>query len=207
MSKPVNKPVIAVDIDDVLASNAEAFIKFSNDRWNTNLTADDYTEHWAEMWGIDYEELQRRGDVIFQEKVFLKHRFFDEAKAVLQKLTQNYIVVIASSRNKRIQKETIDWIKKEYGDIFSGFHFADIWHRQDLHIDHRLKMTKTKILAEIGANYLIDDQPKHCIAAAEAGITALLFGDYKWNKDIELKTNMVRVKNWQEVMEYFDGRS
>jgi uncharacterized HAD superfamily protein len=68
-------------------------------------------------------------------------------------------------------------------------------------------MTKTKILAEIGANYLIDDQPKHCIAAAEAGITALLFGDYKWNKDIELKTNMVRVKNWQEVTEYFDGRS
>ena len=64
-------------------------------------------------------------------------------------------------------------------------------------------MTKAEICAEIGADYLVDDQPKHCLAAAKAGIKTILFGDYKWNRDTKLMPNMVRAKNWQEVLEYF----
>lgn len=206
MPKPGSKPVIAVDIDDVLAANVESFVEFSNKRWGTNLTTDDYTEHWAEMWNIDHAEADRRGDVIFREGLFLKHRFFDEAKPVLRHLSENYTLVIASARNARIQKETIAWIKKEYGQIFSAFHFADIWHKRTVSIDERNKMTKTAVLTAIGADYLVDDQPKHCIAAAEAGITAVLFGDYGWNRDTKLVPGVVRAKNWHDVQEYFDGR-
>jgi 5'(3')-deoxyribonucleotidase len=204
MPKPASKKTIAVDIDDVLAANAEGFTKFSNERWGTHLTPDDYTEHWVELWGIDQDEHDIRRDTIFEEKLFLSYAFFDEAKPVLKELAKNYELVIASSRGQRVQKDTVDWINKEYGDIFSGFHFADMWNMRQLHINERLKLTKTEILAKIGADYLIDDQPKHCIAAAEAGITAILFGDYGWNRDTELKSNMVRAKNWQEVLEYFD---
>ena len=35
---------IAIDIDDVLADNAEKFTAFSNQRFNTRLTTDDYDE-------------------------------------------------------------------------------------------------------------------------------------------------------------------
>ena len=70
----------------------------------------------------------------------------------------------------------------------------------------RLKATKADIVKQIGADYLIDDQPKHCFAAAEAGITSLLFGDYRWNRNVKLPEGVVKVRTWHEVLEYFDGR-
>lgn len=197
---------IAVDIDDVLAANAEDFAKFSNERWGTNLKPDDYTEHWAELWKVDFDEVERRREVILKEKVFTKHRIFDEAKPSLVKLASNYKLVIVSSRGRRVQKDTIDWINKEFGNIFSEIHFAKIWDK-NIHVLESLKLTKAEICQEIGADYLIDDQPKHCIAAAQAGIISLLFGDYKWTRGVKPIDNMVKVKNWQEVLEFFNAKS
>jgi 5'(3')-deoxyribonucleotidase len=202
--KPGSKKIIAVDVDDVLAANAEGFAEFSNSRWGTQLTPDDYTEHWAEIWGISQEETEERRQEIIRAKVFTKHRFFDEAKPVLRKLSRHFDLVVVSSRGQLVQKDTVDWLKEEYGEIFSALHFADMWDRYDLKLEERLKGTKTDILVKIGAAYLIDDQPKHCLAAAEAGITAVLYGDYKWNRDTKLLRNMVRAKNWKEVLEYFE---
>ena len=51
---------IAVDVDDVLAENAAGIVAFSNQRWGTNLTVDDYDEHWAKMWQVDNAEVERR---------------------------------------------------------------------------------------------------------------------------------------------------
>ena len=51
---------IAVDVDDVLAENAAGIVAFSNQRWGTNLTVDDYDEHWAKMWQVDNAEVKRR---------------------------------------------------------------------------------------------------------------------------------------------------
>jgi uncharacterized HAD superfamily protein len=204
MSKTESKLTIAVDIDDVLAANATGFAEYSNRKWGTNLTPDDYTEHWAELWKVDFEEVERRRQQIVRDRLFTKHRFFSEAKPVLEALSQDFNLIIISSRGKSIQADTIEWLKKEYGDIFSGIHFAGIWD-QDLHVLERLKLTKAEICRQLGADYLIDDQPKHCLAAAEAGITALLFGDYAWARDVPEQTNLIKVKTWPEVLAYFQN--
>lgn len=204
MPKIGPKPTIAVDIDDVLAANAAGFAEYSNRKWGTNLTPDDYTEHWAELWKVDFEEVERRRQQIVHDKLFTKHRFFSEAKPVLKVLSEDFKLIIISSRGKMVQADTIEWLKKEYGDIFSGIHFADIWDK-DLHVLERLKLTKAEICRQLGADYLIDDQPKHCLAAAKAGVTALLFGDYTWTRDVSEQANLVKVKNWPEVLAYFQN--
>ncbi|HLA48993.1 MAG TPA: hypothetical protein VJY84_00415, partial [Candidatus Saccharimonadales bacterium] len=66
---------------------------------------------------------------------------------------------------------------------------------------------KAEVCREIGADYLVDDQPKHCLAAADAGITALLFGDYKWTRVNNLPKNVIKVRNWPAVLEYFNAKS
>ncbi len=201
------KKTIAVDIDDVLAANAESFAAFSNKRWGTNLKPDDYSEHWAEMWNIDIKHAQRRREVIIKEKLFTSYRFFDEAKIILKRLKERYKLVIVSSRSLEIQKETLDWLETEFKGIFSEIHFAKIWDDPNLNVLKKLELTKTEICREIGADYLVDDQPKHCIAAANAGIEALLFGEYGWNKDSSLPNGVTRVKNWLEVEKFFDGKT
>lgn len=53
-----DKRTIGIDVDDVLSQSAVGFVAYSNQRWLTNLTPDDYDEHWAEMWKIELAEAE-----------------------------------------------------------------------------------------------------------------------------------------------------
>ena len=205
MPKTASKKTIAVDIDDVLALNAQAFVEFSNKRWGTNLKPEDYTEHWAELWGIDsndHEEVEKRA-LEFLNAGTSKYEHLPEAKEILGRLAERYTLVILTSRRVSLAKDTSDWIDKYFPGIFSDVHFAGIW---DKVVDDRIHMSKGQVAKEIGADYLIDDQLKHCLAAAEAGVEVIVFGDYKWNQMDRLPRGVSRAKNWQEVLEYFEGR-
>jgi 5'(3')-deoxyribonucleotidase len=202
----MKKPTIAVDIDDVLAANAEGFVKFSNERWGTHLTVDDFTENWAEMWQVEHDEWIARRHQVIDSRVHLTYRSFDEALPVLKRLAKKYKLVIVSSRSKQISKDTTEWIERYFGDVFSEIHYAKIWDDMDQPIDEKIKLTKKDVLQQVGADYLIDDQIKHCVAAAEAGIKALLFGDYAWNKLTNLPDGVTRVKDWAGVEEYFRAK-
>jgi len=205
MPSNANKPVIAVDIDEVLSYFAESFVAFSNKKWGTKLKPDDFDEHWAEIWKVDYAEENRRAHIIRETMEFNKFRPREGADVVLKHLKKRYILVVVSSRHSGLYKETTEWLEKHFDGLFKEIRFAGIWDDLEMSTLHKLKLTKAEVLKEIGADYLIDDHPKHCFAAAEAGITALLFGDYRWNRDVKLKPNMVRAKTWQDVQEYFDS--
>jgi predicted methyltransferase len=57
----MKKPIIAVDIDDVLVDHYEAVLAFHNARYGTTYTLQDYvTDHWSMVWGTDHAETERR---------------------------------------------------------------------------------------------------------------------------------------------------
>lgn len=195
---------IAVDIDDVLAANAASFVAFSNERWGTNLTVDDYDEHWSRMWDVSLAETERRSSEFHDSGVIGRYEHFDAAMPVLDILSQQYNLVIITARRKSVADETKRWIADKFPAIFSEVHFAGIWdnHTHQSHIQ-----TKAELCVALGADYLIDDQLKHCIGAAEKGIQALLFGDYSWNQAEQLPAAIVRCHDWGAVKEYFETRN
>lgn len=203
------RETIAVDIDDVLSAFARGFTDFSNKKWGTNLEPDDYNEHWAVVWGIDEQEAKKRGDVIHKNasEIISGLSHDPNARRVLVELAKKYNLVIVTSRRRAIQKDTLEWLNNHFKGIFLEIHFAGIWDDLEKPLEERIKATKADVIKQIGANYLVDDQPKHCFAATEAGITSVLFGDYRWNRDVKLRKNMFRAKTWQEVLEFFHGRS
>jgi 5'(3')-deoxyribonucleotidase len=203
MPTRVDKPIVAVDIDEVLAAQAESFVEFSNKRWNTNLKVEDYHEHWAELWQIDEAENERRSREVVAPGNFEKLRLIAGAKEALQKLAKDYKLIVVTSRRIVIEAETREWLDKNFPGLFYKVEFAGIWDRM---AEDRMKMTKTEHLRRLKVDYFIDDQPRHCLPAAEAGITSLLFGDYKWNRGLKLPKNVVWVKNWQEVLDYFSEK-
>ena len=176
----MRRKTIAVDIDDVLAVNAQAFLAYSNEKWGTRLTIDDFSENWATMWGVDHPAVIVRSEKIIEDKLFSSFEHFDDALPVLRKLTKKYNLVIATSRRTLLVKDTLEWINQYFPDIFSEIYYAGIWD-DDTKRQHAHLKTKGDLVKQIGANYLIDDQPKHCIAAARAGVKTVLFGDYPWN--------------------------
>lgn len=198
----MSKPVIAVDVDDVLAANAAGFLAFSNERWGTQLTIDDYSEHWTDMWQVDHDEAERRS-AIFHASGAVRHFAHDlSAEKVLRKLAQSYTLVVITSRRLSIEKDTLAWLDEHFKGVFDKIHFAGIWDTEDTR--EARKQTKRDLCEKLGVQYLIDDHPKHCFAVADAGMTGLLFGAYKWNEHTgELPKNVVRVQDWQAVAEYF----
>lgn len=202
----MKRQTIAIDVDDVLASFADDFVAFTNDKWGTHLTIEDYAEHWGDMWQVEFEEEKRRIGDIFKSDLFKNVKPFADAKDVLSKLSKRYKLVVLTSREKNLKTDTIDWINHNYKDIFDEIHFSGLWDDYRSHGNAPLKLTKTDRAREIGADYLIDDLSKHCLDAASAGIESLLFGDYHWNQVKKLPKGVTRVHNWHEVLEFFNAK-
>lgn len=197
----MGKKTIAVDIDDVLTASTQAWVDFSNAKWGTNLTAEDYDEDWAKMWGIDHEAMKKRAHVIYNSGTVKRVRRYEDAMPVLKWLAQRYRLVITTSRVRHVQADTIEWLDEHYSGIFDEVHFAGFFDdlKKGAH-----KHTKADLLKEINADYLIDDHPKHCFAAAEVGIKSLLFSEYVWSRNLgKLPKGVTRAYDWQEVLEYF----
>jgi 5'(3')-deoxyribonucleotidase len=202
------KKVIAVDIDDVLSVTAEGFVAHSNKLWDQNLKPDDYTDEWAAMWGVSLEEAIRRSEELFKDASFVgEYARFDHAVPVLKELSKTYKLIVLTSRRSSLKDITNKWLTKHFPDIFEEVIFAGIWDG-DEHVLKQFNTTKAEMCLAAGADYLIDDQLKHCVGAAEVGVASLLFGTYKWNKtDTALPSKVVRVDNWHDVKEYFDAQS
>lgn len=199
----MTKKTIAVDIDDVLADNAAGFVAFSNSKWGTSLTVNDYDEHWAKLWQVDHRETTKRVDLFHKSGVVKKYQKNTEALDVLLNLRKSFRLVIVTSRRLTLKEDTYEWIGLHFPDIFEEIHFAGIW---DVIDDRSVHATKADIALEIGADYLIDDQIKHCAAAAAAGIDSILFGNYSWNRVDRLPKGVYRAAGWQQVEDYFNDR-
>lgn len=205
----VTKPIIAIDIDDVLASSAKAFVDFSNERWGTTLTVDDYDEDWARMWKLDrnneahLEIVRSRGAEASAQTIPLMDHAADSYD-VLKGLSESFTLIIVTSRRTDWKADTLVWIKERYADIFKDdtIYFTGFYDE--------LKTTsweksKGDILRDLKVSYLIDDQAKHCNGAAQHGIKALQFGGVGIQAAEPIDESVVRVKNWNEVAEFFNA--
>ena len=109
-------------------------------------------------------------------------------------------MVIVTSRRKFAEELTLNWLKQHFDYPFEQIVFADFWDdfqkSKDGHLRH-----KGELFTQVGADFVIDDQLKHCVAAAEQGVQAILFGDYPWNETDELPNGVIRYKDWAEVVE------
>ncbi len=198
-----NKPIIAIDIDDVLASSAAGFVEWSNSKYGTRLRPEDYQEHWAEMWKIDLDETFTRANEFHDENIPRAYSRVDGALEVLKELKNRFTLILITSRRVSLKQATTEWIDLHYPNIFDDCVFAGFFDADKPDLNH-LKLTKATLAKSLKADYLIDDQIKHIEAAAEIGIRGLLFGEYSWNKRDNLPINVKRVKDWEEVLEYFE---
>lgn len=192
---------IAVDIDDVLALSIGDFLNFSNKQWGTELKITDYDENLPKMWQISLAETSQRIDELFASGLQVEYKPVPGSGEVLKGLSKKYKLVAATSRPKQIRQDTTDWIDVHFKDVFTEVSFAGMW---DEVTSKTATATKQQLCRQIGADYLIDDQPKHCLALVGADIQPILFGDYPWNQLGNLPKSIEVAKDWRAVEEYFE---
>jgi len=165
---------------------------------------DDYDEHWGQVWQTVHEETERRAIELHESGAFGVYKHNPEAEEVLRWLGKRYELMVVTSRRTMLMQETESWLNQHFAGVFTVVHYAGMWDKPD---EHSHKMTQAELCQRIGASYLIDDQLKHCLAAAEVGITAVLYGDYAWNRMDSLPKGVTRCRTWLEVKSQFERAS
>jgi len=203
----MSQQTIAVDIDDVIADTTEALRLEANKISGVDLKKEHYQIEGA--YGSYYEAIWATNNVDhlvsfdkLQTDMALSQTHIDlieGAKEALAQLSRKYRIVLVTSREINWIQATDKWVKDNLNDLIDRVVFV---HHKDN--DGR---TKGDLCEELGAKWLIDDNPDHCESAIARGVNVLLFGDYGWNKHANfLDDKNQRVKNWQQVLGYFSGR-
>eukprot|EP00055_Hartaetosiga_balthica_P001804 m.1938 g.1938 ORF g.1938 m.1938 type:complete len:211 (-) comp1670_c0_seq1:68-700(-) len=196
------KPVIAVDLDEVLGYFVRALCKFHNDVYETEFVETDFNSYtFRNVWGGSEEESSIKVHDFLESDYFVKGiDIVPGAKEALIKLKEKYDLVICTSRQHIIAQTTHEWIEQHYPDIFSSILFGNHFGREGV------KKSKPEMVQAIGADYLIDDALHYATQCADHLKQVLLFGEYAWNETNDaLKPGITRVNDWIDVLNFFDG--
>jgi len=198
------KPIIAVDIDDVISAQNDQIRQFANKHYGHKHTYEEfinfeaeYWDYWAHVWGISKEEERQRVKHYIDSGGLLIQKPVKGAIKAINKLKKKFDLVVITSRQDDYIDDTHRWLDKHFPATFRGVHFAKVWE------DGR-RESKANICKKVNAGYLIDDNAEHCNLAAEEGVKGLLFGDYGWNRSEKLHPMVSKVNNWEEVQEFFE---
>lgn len=191
------KPVLAVDVDEVLYPFMKLFIEHYNQSYGTDRTLEQFNSYVIEEnFPMSSDEKLERISSFVANGGFRNGLPLSKSKAAIEELAKSYDLVVVTSRWKDWEQDTFDWLDRHYPKTFNNVHFANsiTWSRGDKH-------DKASICKELGAVAFIDDSVDNVEKVAETGIKSLLFGDYPWNRTDQLPENVRRVSNWDEVLE------
>jgi 5'(3')-deoxyribonucleotidase len=192
---PASRPVVAIDIDEVLIPFMGSFLDYHNERYGTNyqlkLDMNYFGVH--EMLGDSVKETQRKVDDFAESNNYRHGSPIEGAKDSIEKLKCHYDLVVVTARPASVRELTEAWVRNHFGETFKDVHFSD-WLQDQV-------PDKAIVLRESGADVLIDDNLRHIREAVAIGLRGILFGDYPWNQAEELPTGVTRAKNWGAVEE------
>eukprot|EP00043_Microstomoeca_roanoka_P017850 m.187622 g.187622 ORF g.187622 m.187622 type:complete len:222 (+) comp16714_c6_seq4:50-715(+) len=197
--EPGFRPVIAVDLDEVLGYFVEALCEFHNQVYNTSYTPESFFSYtFQDVWGGSKEESQRKVNEFLESSFFQRGlRLVPGAKEALAKLAEKFDLCIVTSRQHSIATETHQWVESHFPNTFKSILFGNHWG------EHGERKTKPEMCMAINASVLIDDALHYAKECAGHMKQVLLFGEYAWNKadDQELSEGITRVRDWTEAVQ------
>lgn len=198
----MSKPVIALDIDDVLVDTAGHMMSSYNDSYGTKMTRYDYYSKDLTVLGVDdYDIAAKRFEKYIRSGALTNATPLPEAVETVKRLSRHYDFVGVTSRPEYIAEATGEWLKQHFGvvkAVFTSFIMGGSDHQGTM-------LSKAEVCTDINAKYMIEDHLHHALPVADSGVRVFLM-DQVWNQSDDLPENIIRVKSWQEIEAYLDER-
>ncbi len=188
------RPVVAVDFDDIVAGYNKAYHQWHNKHYGTTFTYDELvTFDMCALYGIDISTLGKRVDR-FVEEHHDEILPIEGAKEGLQLLSSACDLQVVTSRCESLRGVTTGWIKTVGLEYFSHYHFTNGFNS----IYPERKRKKVEVCAEIGAVALIDDADGNALEAAHSGLRVFMLAR-PWNGSATHKL-ITRLQSWEEIV-------
>lgn len=182
------KKKIALDLDGVVFDSENLYRVYTEIYDVDNNKKDTIIDNTQRIFQKRYNWSEEEFKKFYNEnaeKILKSANIMTGADIVLKKLKEKFELIVVTSRNDfetEIAKEKFKKIGLEDIEIFNNEH-----HKIDRLINENV-------------DYIIDDDDKICINAANSNICALYFKNNASNKvDNE---NVINVNNWGEIYKY-----
>lgn len=191
---------VAVDVDEVLGSFLSSLNIFIAEQHLLKYELSEYHVYdFMKIWGCSQAEANDRVHAFFESEHFKDGIApIPGAQRSLLQLAEFCHLVVVTSRQHVIRHQTLDWIERHYPGIFSDVYFGNHFALEGE------ARPKSEICRSIGAEVLIDDNPRYAVECAQHNIGVLLFdhnNSYPWSKtsDGPVHPLITRVESWDDV--------
>jgi uncharacterized HAD superfamily protein len=189
----MEKMKIGIDIDEVVVEFFKGYLNLFNEKFEKNLKFEDLVKyHIWEITNVSREDALSLADYYHGSKDSSQIDFVDGAKDSILFLLNNFELVFITSRPVSVKENTEDFFKNHFGD----FNF-EIYFSGDMHGG---KKSKAEFCNELGIKFMIEDNADYALDCAKNGVKTFLL-DKPWNKNYENHENLVKVNNWEELLE------
>jgi uncharacterized HAD superfamily protein len=180
--KARRKPILGVDIDNVLAQSDACLRAMIRRRFRIALEEEDITRYDYSAYGVTEEQLIEVFQ-IFNIETCRTLKVVPGAKAGMVRLARCYEIVLVTSRNPASRAGTEYWLRAK-GLPYDQLHFNDEKH-------------------SLGIPYhaFIEDRHEHAHLIAETGASVYLL-TRPWNAAPLAHPNVRRVHSWDEILHY-----
>jgi 5'(3')-deoxyribonucleotidase len=191
------KPVLAVDLDDVLFPFMDRFVPHYNDKFDATFVMDDYhTFEFHEVWGGTNEEAFDCVRTFFHMSHDGVPPLSGSVEAIAQ-LSEMYDLIIVTARDESLRSHTEGWLH----EVFPG-HFQSVFLCNSYLLNAEEKRrTKLDVIEDVDAVGIIDDSLRNTSQVAATGRRAMLFGNYAWNRTDNLPEGVKRYRDWPHIVE------
>mmetsp|Transcript_23730 Transcript_23730/g.40866 ORF Transcript_23730/g.40866 Transcript_23730/m.40866 type:complete len:244 (+) Transcript_23730:37-768(+) len=194
----MTRPIVAVDLDEVLGQFVVSLTTFHNEKYGTELKLEHFHSYrFCEVWGGTDDETMNKVHDFFESSHFEDLPLVPGALQVLSELKDKVDFVVVTSRQHVIEERTREWLARHYPGIFRDVLFGNHYGFSGQ------KRSKPDMCAEVGATILIDDSLIYATQCAQHGIKVLLFdweGRYMWSKSKDPEPDgVLRVHSWDDI--------
>ena len=182
MTRAMPKPILGVDIDNVLADSDVRLRAMIRDMFGIDLKAEQMTRYEYEAYGVTWEQL---GEVfqVFNTDTCRTLELVPGAKAAMQQLAPRYEIALVTSRDPESKAGTEYWLQAT-GLPYDQLHFNDEKHA-------------------LGIPYhaFIEDRHEHAHRIAGTGVAVYLLRR-PWNTRPLAHPNVRHVDTWEEILKH-----
>lgn len=186
------KPILIVDVDDVLFKTSLAICRLHNRLYGTDLCLEDFT---TEHWWHSLPGGTRRAVALTNQ--LLSHPSgkgipqIRHATEVVEELLCYFRVVPVTFRSDRWKRETERQLRTINVKLARNFEMCT---------DSTGESTPKALIArELDACAIVEDHFTTAVECSSLGMTSIVFGNYPWNINRDHNGGVLRAAGWKSA--------
>merc|ERR1719229_12027 len=198
------KPIVAVDLDEVLGKFVPRLIEWHNRVYKKPFLKLEMfkTYRFVDTWGGTNEESDRKVQEFQQSEEFLKMPTIPDAFSTLNELKDEFDFYVVTSRQANLEKVTEEWVNRHFPGIFEGVLLGNHWGPT---ASKATSISKPEMCRRIGACAIIDDACKYVTQCSESLPLVIQLnwrGENPWCLQQPIPKTVKIAYQWDHVKEY-----